>query len=257
MQLMILAGGFGSRISEESHLLPKPLIEIGEKPIIWHIMKHYAHFGVKDFIICCGYKGNLIKEYFLNYKTYHSDFSINLRNSSVTIHNSSTEDWTVTLVETGLNSGTAKRIKIASDYLKTEEDFCLAYGDTISNVDISKLIKCHQDQGKWVTVTAGNPPGRFGGLDVSGNSIKSFKEKKDNVETWVSAGFFVINRNALTLITPEHDMWEQEPMEILASGNQLNAYFHEGFWQPMDTLRDKKLLESFWESSNPPWKLWL
>jgi len=257
MKLMILAGGFGKRISEENHTKPKPLIEIGERPIIWHIMKYYAHFGVKDFIICCGYKSAQMKDFFLNYRAYSSDFTVNLEDSFIQLHKSSSENWSVTLVDTGLNTGTAGRIQIASEYLGDDTDFFLAYGDTLSNVDINELSKFHKKHGNWATVTTAIPPGRFGAIKVDGDIVKSFQEKKIDHDGWVSAGFFVINRMALRLISNDFEMWEANPLEKLAKGNQLRAFHHRGFWQPMDTLRDKRMLESLWEAGQAPWKVWL
>jgi len=257
MKLMILAGGFGTRISEESQLKPKPLVEVGGRPIIWHIMKYYSHFGVKDFIICCGYKSLQIKDFFLNYRAYYSDFTVNLGSSVVQLHNPSSEDWSVTLVETGLNTGTAGRILKASKYLGDDTDFFLAYGDTLSDVNVNELSRFHKKHGRWATVTTAIPPGRFGAIKVDGDIVRSFQEKKVDHDGWVSAGFFVINRVALSLISSDTEMWELNPLEKLAKGNQLRAFRHHGFWQPMDTPRDKKMLETLWETKNCPWKVWL
>lgn len=256
MKAIILAGGLGTRISEETHLKPKPMIEIGGKPILWHIMKSYSFHGVNEFIICCGYKGYVIKEYFSNYLLHNADISIDLKESSLNIHRSMAENWKITLVDTGETTMTGGRLQIASKYLEDDEDFCFTYGDGVSDVNIRKVIDFHKTHGKWATLTAAMPPGRFGALTLDQDKITTFQEKPIGDGNWINAGFFVLSRNVLDLLTGPDCVWEEKPMEKLARSGQFHAYKHGGFWQPMDTLRDKTLLEDLWASGAAPWKQW-
>ncbi|MAY90557.1 MAG: glucose-1-phosphate cytidylyltransferase [Rickettsiales bacterium] len=256
MKAVILAGGLGTRISEETHLKPKPMIEIGGKPILWHIMKNYSHYGINDFIICCGYKGYLIKEYFYNYSLHLTDITINTKNNQTWYHDNYAEDWNVTLVDTGENTLTGGRLKRIARYLDNGDDFCLTYGDGVGDVNIANVIKEHQKSGKLATVTATQLPGRFGAISVDGNRVKSFKEKPKGDGSWISAGFFVLSRDVIDRIDGDDCIWEEKPMQSLADDEQFSVYFHEGFWQPMDTLRDKIKLEELWNKSNAPWKTW-
>jgi glucose-1-phosphate cytidylyltransferase len=254
MKAVILAGGLGTRISEESVSRPKPMIEIGGKPILWHIMKMYSSYGINDFVICCGYKGYLIKEYFANYFLHMSDVTIDMQNNSIEVHQKKVEPWKVTLVDTGEETMTGGRLKRVAQYL--DADFCLTYGDGVGSVDIGSLIKFHKGHGRLATMTAVQPPGRFGALDVDGTSIKSFLEKPQGDGGWINGGFFVLSPKVIDLIEDDSSIWERQPLEALAKDGQLEAYFHEGFWQPMDTLRDKNHLEELWSSGNAPWKVW-
>jgi glucose-1-phosphate cytidylyltransferase len=254
MKAVILAGGFGTRISEESYLKPKPMIEIGGRPILWHIMKIYAQHGVNDFVICCGYKGYLIKEYFANYSLHTSDITFDLQNNQIEVHQKRSEPWKVTLIDTGENSMTGGRIKRIAPYLNGEENFCLTYGDGVGDVDITALIEFHLGHGALATLTATHAPSRFGLLDIlPDNSIQSFIEKPQNTKDMINGGFFVLSRKVLELIDGDDTVWEREPLETLARTGQLKAYRHEGFWQPMDTLRDKNHLELLWQSGEAPW----
>lgn len=256
MKVVILAGGFGTRISEESHLKPKPMIEIGEKPILWHIMKLYSHYGFNDFIICLGYKGYIIKEYFANYFLHQSDITIDLNKNNVETHDSKAEPWKVTLVDTGLNTLTGGRIKRIRKYLGNDT-FMLTYGDGVGDVDIKKLLEFHKAQSKYVTITAVQPPGRFGALRLDNkNDVISFHEKPGGDNAWINGGFFVLEPQALDYIEGDDILWEKQPLEKLANDGQLAAYKHYGFWRPMDTLRDKVELENLWSSEKPPWKVW-
>ncbi len=257
MKAVILAGGFGTRISEESSIKPKPMVEIGGKPILWHIMKSYSCHGINDFIICCGYKSHIVKEYFANYHLHCSDVTFDLRNNSVEMHTNRVEPWKVTLVETGGNTMTGGRLKRVRDYIG-EETFCFTYGDGVSNVNISELVKFHKAQGTLATLTAVQPPGRFGAfkLEHDKNRVESFKEKPDGDGAWVNSGFFVLEPGVIDYIEGDATVWEKEPMENLAVNNQLSAYRHHDFWQPMDTLRDKHVLEDLWQSGSAPWKVW-
>lgn len=257
MKVVILAGGFGTRISEESHLRPKPMIEIGDKPILWHIMKLYSHYGFHDFIICLGYKSYYIKDYFSRYYLHGADVTFDFRNGNERIfHNRAAEPWTVTLVETGLETMTGGRVKRIADYIG-DEPFLLTYGDGVGNVDIADLVRFHRSHGKLATVTATQPHGRFGALDLADDgSVASFQEKPRGDGSWINAGFFVMQPEVFDYIEGDHVSLEKEPLELLAKDGQLMAYKHGGFWQPMDTLRDKNLLESLWKSGNPPWKKW-
>tara|TARA_B100001250_G_C19788256_1_gene785189 strand:- start:844 stop:1617 length:774 start_codon:yes stop_codon:yes gene_type:complete len=257
MKVVLLAGGFGTRISEETSLLPKPLIQIGGKPILWHIMKMYSAHGINDFVVCCGYKGYLIKEYFANYFLHTSDVTFDIQQNEMEIHQRNAEPWRVTLIDTGEETMTGGRIKRVASYLNKEEAFCLTYGDGLSDVNISKLIEFHKEHGLNATITATYPPGRFGALEInSENSVISFKEKPIGDGGMINGGFFVLSPKIFDLIEGDNTVWEQEPLELLAKDNQLKAYRHEGFWQCMDTLRDKKLLEQLWESGNAPWQVW-
>lgn len=257
MKVVILAGGFGTRISEESHLKPKPMIEIGERPILWHIMKCYSHFGFNDFIICLGYKGYVIKEYFAHYFLHGSDVTFDFRNGNErTIHSHAVEPWKVTLVDTGMDTMTGGRVKRIRSYVG-REPFLLTYGDGVSDVNILKLLKHHEAHGKRVTVTAAQPGGRFGALNIQEDGhVSDFKEKPRGDGGWVNAGFFVMQPEIFDYIAGDDTLLEREPMEQLARDREITAYKHQGFWQPMDTLRDKNLLESSWRSGNAPWKLW-
>jgi len=256
MKVVILAGGFGTRISEESHLRPKPMIEIGHKPVLWHIMKTYSHYGLNDFIICCGYRGYIIKEYFANYFLHNSNVTFDIQNNKVEVHQNSSEPWRVTLVDTGDETMTGGRIRRIKEYLKNDSDFCLTYGDGLSNVKIDHLIEFHKKHGLKATITAAQAPGRFGALNLDGPRVTSFREKPLGDGNWINGGFFVLNRSAIDYISGDSSVWEKEPLEKLATDGQLQAYHHEGFWQPMDTLRDKLHLEKLWESGNAPWKVW-
>ncbi len=260
MKAVILAGGFGTRISEESGIRPKPMVEIGNYPIIWHIMKIYSFHGIKEFIICCGYKGYMIKEYFSNYFLRVSDVTFDLGTNSMEVHRNPSESWKITLVETGEKTMTGGRIKRIAPFLGNDI-FCLTYGDGVSDADISGSIKFHQEQDALVTLTAVQQPGRFGAfaLGKDQNKVSSFREKPkgngiDNA--WINGGFFVVDPRALDYITGDHSVWEREPLEILAKTGQLAAFRHYGFWQPMDTLRDKNLLEDLWQKEQAPWKKW-
>lgn len=257
MKVVILAGGLGTRISEETYLKPKPMIEIGGKPILWHIMKIYSHHGINDFIICCGYKGYLIKEYFANYSLHLSDITFDIQNNRVEVHQKFAEPWRVTLVDTGEETMTGGRLKRVASYLDEGEDFCLTYGDGVSNVDISSLIRFHFSHGLKATLTAIYAPSRFGVLDILPNhTIKSFKEKPQDMRDKINGGFFVLSPSVMDLIEGDQTVFEREPLEILAKQGQLKAFSHDGFWQPMDTLRDKNSLESLWHSGTAPWSTW-
>lgn len=256
MKVVILAGGLGTRISEESHLKPKPMIEIGDRPILWHIMKTYSHFGFNDFIICVGYKGYLIKEYFANYYLHQSDVTIDLKENNLQIHNSKAEPWKVTLVDTGLNTMTGGRIKRIQKYIENKT-FMLTYGDGVGNVDIAELLAFHKKHNKYATVTAVQPSGRFGALNIDDkNEILSFQEKPRGDGAWLNGGFFVLEPKIFDYIGGDETIWERQPLESLAKDGQLVAYKFNGFWKPMDTLRDKIELEELWRSGNLPWAKW-
>lgn len=255
MKVVILAGGLGSRISEESHLKPKPMIEIGGKPIIWHIMKIYSSFGLTDFIVCLGYKGYVIKEYFANYFLHMSDVTFDLSNNAMQVHQNSAEPWRVTLVETGETTQTGGRLKRVRDYL-SDEDFCFTYGDGVSDVDIRSLIEFHSKSGRLATLTGVQPPGRFGSLIVDDSKVLAFEEKPKGDGGWINGGFFVLSPKVIDFIEDDATVWERAPMERLARDGQLGAFFHKGFWQPMDTLRDKNHLEELWSAGSAPWKKW-
>jgi glucose-1-phosphate cytidylyltransferase len=256
MKAVILAGGLGTRISEETHLKPKPMIEIGGKPILWHIMKIYSAHGINEFIVCCGYKGYVIKEYFANYFLHMSDITLDIAENHMEVHRKSAEPWKVTLVDTGEKTMTGGRLKRVSDYLDTKEPFCFTYGDGLSDIDISASINFHNDHGKLATITAVQPPGRYGALDCEGISVKGFTEKPKGDGGLINGGFFVLDPRVIDLIDDDQTSWEDKPLNNLASRNQMAAYTHDGFWQPMDTLRDQQNLESLWLSDNAPWKIW-
>jgi len=256
MKVVILAGGFGTRLSEETELKPKPMVEIGGKPILWHIMKIYSHFGFNDFIICLGYKGYMIKEYFANYFIHNSDLAIDLSSNNIKVHNSHCEPWKVTLVDTGLNTQTGGRLKRVQKYIG-EERFMATYGDGVGDINIKELLEFHKKHGKYATVTAVQPSGRFGALNLDErDNIISFEEKPKGDKTWVNGGFFVLEPQIFEYIKGDETLWEREPLENLSKDNQLVAYKHYGFWRPMDTLRDKRELEALWNSGSPPWKIW-
>jgi glucose-1-phosphate cytidylyltransferase len=257
MKAVILAGGLGTRLSEETVVKPKPMVEIGDKPILWHIMKIYSAHGINDFIICCGYKGYVIKEYFSNYFLHTSDVTFDLQKNEMKVHSRSAEPWKVTLVDTGEETMTGGRLKRVKEYVNDEEMFCFTYGDGVSDVDIGALIKFHSDHNKLATLTATQPPGRFGALSLDGNRVNSFNEKPKGDGVWVNGGFFVLSPKVLDYIEGDDTVWEKKPMEQIAQEGQLNAYFHKGFWLPMDTVRDKVQLEELWQSGNAPWKTWL
>lgn len=255
MKAVILAGGLGTRISEETMVRPKPMIEIGGKPVLWHIMKIYSSFGINDFIICLGYKGYLIKEYFVNYFVHMSDITIDMKNNTTEIHQNFVEPWKITLVETGETTMTGGRLKRIAPYL-SDEDFCFTYGDGLSNVDINKVIELHQSQQNLATLTAIRPPARFGAIDVAENKITSFKEKPFGGSGWANGGFFVLSPKVIDYIDNDATVWEREPLESLAKEHRMGAYQHNDFWYAMDTLRDKNHLEELWASGNAPWKIW-
>ncbi|MDX8396326.1 MAG: glucose-1-phosphate cytidylyltransferase [Mariprofundaceae bacterium] len=252
---MILAGGLGTRISEETHLRPKPMIEVGGKPILWHIMKTYCAHGVTDFIICLGYKGYMVKEYFANYYLHTSDVTFDMRDNSMKVLQNESEPWTVTLVDTGEQTMTGGRLKRIAPYLD-DEDFCFTYGDGVSDVDISALIAFHQSQKTLASVTAVQPAGRFGALDLSGHKISAFEEKPQGDGSWVNGGYFVLSPEVLSYIDSDATTWEKDPLQALAGAGQLSAYKHHGFWYPMDTLRDNTHLNALWDSGKAPWKVW-
>ncbi|MCP9925976.1 glucose-1-phosphate cytidylyltransferase [Synechococcus lacustris C3-12m-Tous] len=257
MKAVILAGGLGTRISEETHLRPKPMIEIGGKPILWHILKLYSHYGINEFVVCCGYKGYIIKEYFANYFLHMSDVTFNMRTNSMEVHQKNAEPWKVTLVDTGENTLTGGRLKRVREYI-SDSTFCFTYGDGVANVQIDRLIQKHQAGGKLATVTAVQPPGRYGllALDDRTGLVSGFQEKPQGDGGWINGGFFVLEPEVLDLIEGDNTTWEQEPLKHLAANRQLQAYQHRGFWQPMDTLRDRVQLEELWNSGKAPWKLW-
>tara|TARA_Y100000590_G_scaffold418771_1_gene519907 strand:+ start:1321 stop:2091 length:771 start_codon:yes stop_codon:yes gene_type:complete len=256
MQAIILAGGLGTRISEETHLKPKPMVEIGGKPILWHIMKNFSAHGVYEFIICCGYKGYLIKEYFANYFLHTSDVTFDLGANKMEVHHLNTEPWKVTLIDTGENSMTGGRLKRIADYVNKEESFCFTYGDGLSDVNITSLIEFHNNHGKLATVTAVLPPGRFGDLNIDGKKVVGFMEKPLGDGNMVNGGYFVLSPKCLDLIENDTTVWEDKPIKELTNNGQLMAYVHKGFWQPMDTLREKIILDELWTSGNAPWKIW-
>ena len=256
MKAVVLAGGLGTRISEETHLRPKPMIEIGGKPILWHILKMYSAHGVNDFVICCGYKGYIIKEYFANYFLHMSDVTFDMASNRMEVHHKHAEPWKVTLVDTGDDSMTGGRLKRVADYLKDEAAFCFTYGDGVSDVDITASIAFHQQHGKLATVTAVQPPGRYGALRMEGDVVQGFTEKPRGDGGLINGGFFVLSPQVLDRITGDNTSWEAEPLAGLAAEGQLMAYEHTGFWQPMDTLREKNLLEELWSSGKAPWKRW-
>lgn len=256
MKAVILAGGLGTRISEETHLKPKPMIEIGGMPILWHIMKLYSAHGIQDFVICCGYKGYLIKEYFANYFLHMSDVTFDMTKNEMFVHQRKAEPWKVTLVDTGEDTLTGGRLKRVADYVRDEEAFCFTYGDGVANVDIGALVAFHRAHGRQATVTAVQPPGRYGALKMQGSTVNGFSEKPKGDGGWINGGFFVLSPACLALISGDASSWEGEPLNKLAASDQLQAYQHSGFWQPMDTLREKNYLEELWLSGKAPWKIW-
>jgi len=256
MKAVILAGGLGTRISEETHLKPKPMIEIGGKPILWHIMKIYSAHGVNDFVICCGYKSYLIKEYFSNYFLHMSDVTIDITTNNMQVHNENAEPWKITLIDTGENTMTGGRLKRVAPYIENEESFCFTYGDGLSNIDISALIEFHKNNNKLATVTAVLPPGRYGALELDGNNVTSFMEKPDGDGGFINGGYFVLSPKCIEFIDNDTTVWEEKPLKSLTLARELIAYEHDGFWQPLDTLREKILLEELWLSGKAPWKCW-
>ena len=256
MKAVILAGGLGTRISEETSLKPKPMIEIGGMPILWHILKIYSAHGINDFIICCGYKGYLIKEYFANYFLHMSDITFDMKKNKMIVHNERAEPWRVTLVDTGTDSMTGGRLLRVKNHLDNEKAFCFTYGDGVGDINISELIKFHKKHGKIATLTTTFPPGRFGAIEVHNNKVKNFKEKPKGDGSKINGGFFVLNNNVFDYIKDDKSIWEEDPLINLTNDGELMAYDHSGFWQPMDTLRDKNLLVDLWESGNAPWKVW-
>ena len=256
MKAVILAGGLGTRLSEETATRPKPMVEIGGKPILWHILKMYSHHGVNDFVICCGYKGYVIKEYFANYFMHMSDITFDMRSNRMEVHSKRAEPWNITLVDTGDHSMTGGRLKRVGKYVANDEAFCFTYGDGVSDIDITRSIEFHKAHGKKATLTATYPPARFGVLDMQGQRVRQFMEKPRGEGGLINGGFFVLNPSVLDLLEDDSTIWEQGPLNSLAGQGELMAYEHEGFWQPMDTLRDKVLLEELWASGKAPWKQW-
>ena len=256
MKAVILAGGLGTRLSEETATRPKPMVEIGGKPILWHIMKIYSHHGINDFVICCGYKGYVIKEYFANYFLHMSDVTFDMQHNRMEVHSKRAEPWTITLVDTGDESMTGGRLRRVAKYVQDEKAFCFTYGDGVGDIDITASIAFHREHDRLATLTATYPPGRFGALDIQNKQVLSFKEKPKGDGAMINGGFFVLSPKVLDLIDDDSTIWEQDPLINLAEQGQLMAYAHEGFWQPMDTLRDKHLLESLWAEGRAPWKMW-
>ncbi|HUO96983.1 MAG TPA: glucose-1-phosphate cytidylyltransferase [Steroidobacteraceae bacterium] len=256
MKAVILAGGLGTRISEETHLKPKPMVEIGAQPIIWHIMKMYSAHGINDFVICCGYKGYVIKEYFANYFLHMSDVTFDMQNNEMFVHQRKAEPWRVTLIDTGETTMTGGRLRRVAEHLRGESSFCFTYGDGVSDLDIGKLIGFHRAHGKLATVTAVQPAGRYGALVLEGESVRAFVEKPPGEGGWVNGGFFVLSPRCIDYIEGDDTIWEREPLTRLAGEGELMAFEHGGFWQPMDTLRDKTQLERLWASGAAPWKVW-
>ena len=256
MKAVILAGGLGTRLSEETSLKPKPMVEVGGMPILWHIMKMYSHYGINDFVICCGYKGYVIKEYFANYFLHQSDVTFDMRSNSMDVHHKRAEPWTVTLVDTGENSMTGGRLGRVRKYIENDEMFCFTYGDGVGDIDIGASIAFHKQHGKAATLTATYPPGRFGALDIREGKVLNFKEKPKGDGAMINGGFFVLSPKVLGYLGGDDTVWEQAPLQKLAEDGELMAFEHQGFWQPMDTLRDKHLLEELWASGNAPWKKW-
>jgi glucose-1-phosphate cytidylyltransferase len=255
MKAVILAGGLGTRISEETHLKPKPMVEIGGRPILWHVLKIYASHGITDFIICAGYRGYVIKEYFANYFLHMSDVTFDMKENRMEVHQRRSEPWRVTIVDTGDDTMTGGRLKRVRDYLGNET-FCFTYGDGVGNVNITELLTFHKKQGRKATLTGVQPPGRFGALQVSDHRVESFQEKPEGDGSWINGGFFVLEPSTIDLVENDATIWERKPLEALAKSQQLSIYKHQGFWQPMDTLRDKQHLEELWASGKAPWKTW-
>lgn len=256
MKAVILAGGLGTRLAEETSVKPKPMVEIGSKPILWHILKIYSAHGINDFVICLGYKGYMIKEYFANYFLHSSDVTFDLTNNSMDVHHKKSEPWRVTLIDTGEETMIGGRIKRIIDYVKDDDYFCLTYGDGVSDIDIGASIEFHKKEKRLATVAGVQPPGRFGAIEFDGSSVTGFKEKPQGDGGWINGGFFVLSPRVVDYIESDATVWEKEPMENLAKDGELSVYIHKGFWHPMDTLRDKRYLESLWESKKAPWKQW-
>ena len=256
MKVILLAGGFGTRLAEYTDVIPKPMVPVGGKPILWHIMKTYSHHGINDFIICCGYKGYVIKEYFANYFLHMSDVTFDIQHNKMEVHQRHAESWRVTLLDTGENTMTGGRLKRVAPYLQGEEVFCLTYGDGVSNINISKLVEFHKKHGKLVTISAVRPPARFGAIKLNGDQVTAFKEKSNLDQGWINGGFFVLTNKIFKYIHGDKTRWEAKPLQQIANKKQLAAFKHNGFWQPMDTLRDKNYLEELWESGESPWKTW-
>jgi glucose-1-phosphate cytidylyltransferase len=255
MKAVILAGGFGTRISEETHLKPKPMVPIGGQPVLWHILKNFSAHGINDFVICAGYKGYVIKEYFANYCLHTSDVTFDMRDNTMQVHQRRSEPWRVTIVDTGESTQTGGRLRRVAHYLNNET-FCLTYGDGVADVDITSLIAFHRSEGRAATVTGVRPPGRFGALEIQGNAVDRFQEKPEGDGGWVNGGFFVLEPSVLALIADDTTLWERGPLETLAARRQLSVYKHTGFWMPMDTLRDKNQLDELWSTGRAPWKTW-
>jgi glucose-1-phosphate cytidylyltransferase len=255
MKAVILAGGLGTRISEETHLKPKPMVEIGGRPILWHILKIYSQHGINDFIICCGYKGYVIKEYFANYFLHNSDVTFDIKNNQMQVHQRNAEPWKVTLVDTGESTLTGGRLRRVASYLD-DEPFCFTYGDGVADVDLTALIAFHRREGRWATLTAVQPPGRFGSLAFERGRVLAFEEKPQGDGAWINGGFFVLEPAVLNTIEGDDSVWEKDCLPAIAAQGQLNAFEHHGFWQPMDTLRDRQLLEELWQAGRAPWKCW-
>jgi glucose-1-phosphate cytidylyltransferase len=257
MKAVILAGGLGTRIAEETSTRPKPMVEIGGKPILWHIMKSYSFHGVNEFIICCGYKGYMIKEYFANYFLHMSDITFDLENNQMKVHHKRAEPWKVTLIDTGNDSMTGGRLLRIAKYIQNEDTFCFTYGDGLTDVNIAETIKFHKKHGKIATLTATYPPGRFGALNIVNSEVRQFEEKPKGDGGMVNGGYFILSPKVLDYLEEDATIWEEKPMKKLAANNELMAFEHDGFWQPMDTLRDKHLLEDLWKSGKAPWKIWV
>jgi glucose-1-phosphate cytidylyltransferase len=256
MKAVILAGGLGTRFAEETDVKPKPMIEVGGMPIIWHVMKIYSTYGINDFVICLGYKGYVIKEYFSNYFLHMSNVTLDMKHNSMEVHNAAAEPWRVTLIDTGEKTMIGGRIKRILPYLGEDVEFCLTYGDGVGNINVGAVIDLHRREGRLATVTATQPPGRFGAINYQGNRVTGFQEKPGGDGGWINGGFFVLSPQVGTYIKDDATVWEQEPMQKLAAEDELSVYFHHGFWQPMDTLRDKRHLEDLWASGKAPWKTW-
>lgn len=256
MKAVILAGGLGTRISEETSVRPKPMVEVGGRPILWHIMKIYSAHGINEFIVCCGYKGYIIKEYFANYFLHMSDVTFDMQNNQMEVHQRKAEPWRITLVDTGEDTMTGGRLKRVAKYVENEEAFCFTYGDGVADVDISSLTKFHKQHGKRATVTAVQPPGRYGALNMDGTTVRGFIEKPQGDGGWINGGFFVLSPSCLDIVADDATSWEGQPLSHLAAQGELVAFEHRGFWQPMDTLRDKNHLEELWQGGKAPWKVW-
>jgi len=256
MKVVILAGGMGTRLGEETSFRPKPMVEIGGKPILWHIMKIYSSYGFNEFVICLGYRGYMIKEYFSNYFLHNADVTFDMSTNSMKVHSNEVEPWKVSLVETGDQTSTGGRLKRVAQYLKNDDDFCFTYGDGLADINIKELVDYHRSHKKIATVTAVQPPGRFGALIINDKKVESFQEKPVGDSGWINGGFFVLNRKAIDYISDDQSVWEREPLQNLASGGELMSFIHRGFWQPMDTLREKLLLEDLWQKQKAPWKMW-